>query len=481
MDILIFNRAYPEYNIYEHQPYVIRSKLMRGENFLISRWEEEDNVWELSLFNIRNIDFDLYRQVHSELGESYFILIDCMGIGLNNLLQMRRDYYTKALKVADIQSNYKLVGRPVVRAIPIFISSMDCLVCSSEESLYFPIKRDQAFKAISEFPSYANHTYELSVCCYCGHHEGLSPHKGKVYCQCSHCESVREEVRQVELSTNLGIINHHYGLDKNEAVNIDNASLKDLMFLYAYLRSCSSDDLSFILPIDDIKELNLAPTYDDGLDILRYLFFKKLIVVDPKSKESSFVFEDYEEGENLRFYMNKVSYLLNIESEDVHLSISESIKLLERLIEKKVKQDRDAVESLWLDIASMESYQYLDKLFTDRNFSCEKSEKINHAIRTCLEDVSQSGLYYFMFLCVKNCSDLIMRSPMGRRNVFQTVPKKLLNYRDRALGEKWKIKNYNRPYDLPQSVLSSIFFDRFMGGTSKTFTVPVCGFIKQEP
>ncbi len=72
-DILIFHRAYPEYNIYEHQPYVIRSKLMRGESFLISRWEDEDNVWEFNLCNIRNIDFDLYRQVHSELGESYLV------------------------------------------------------------------------------------------------------------------------------------------------------------------------------------------------------------------------------------------------------------------------------------------------------------------------------------------------------------------------------------------------------------------------
>jgi len=49
MDILVFRKEYPKYNIYKNQPYVIQSKLMDSERFLISHWDNDDHVWELGL------------------------------------------------------------------------------------------------------------------------------------------------------------------------------------------------------------------------------------------------------------------------------------------------------------------------------------------------------------------------------------------------------------------------------------------------
>ena len=127
---------------------------------------------------------------------------------------------------------------------------------------------------------------------------------------------------------------------------------------------------------------------------------------------------------------------------------------------------------MWRKIAIGECLEYLDYQLQKVGFEFAPGDKTYKTFDILLNDFSVSQIYGIIWKAVADASKLYLESGISKKHAANSVIGACERYAERAKMNGWKLTEYSRIRDLPQSALSSFFFNRVLGIGDMGFTLP---------
>lgn len=291
-------------------------------------------------------------------------------------------------------------------------------------------------------------------CPICGHRPFAQ------HCRCNSCVSEEKAIREFRKQEIKKVYSR-----AREPVDFKDISFEQKVYLGALCRALCKENLFEIKPYADSKVV-LAPTNDLCAQIYKSLFSDEVIAVSPTSSVESFVIDD-KDFPNI-FYTYEVTYYLNlIFPADKQVLFSEILDPSYYSSEYK----EDALK-LWRKIAVSECIEYLNYQLQKVGFEFTPGEKTYKTFDILLNDFSVSQIYGIIWKAVADASKLYLERDISKKHAANSVIGSCERYAERAKMNGWDLTEYSRIRDLPQSVLSSFFFNRVLGIGDMGFKVP---------
>ncbi|MGE0526861.1 MAG: hypothetical protein AB7P49_07355 [Bdellovibrionales bacterium] len=246
-------------------------------------------------------------------------------------------------------------------------------------------------------------------------------------------------------------------LSLSEPVEFEALTLKDRLYLGAVLVACLSEDQKIIHSVSEINE-RLAPGHDYVTSILRHLWHSDILVLDPHSNIEALSLS--EDGRYLA-KLHNVRWLLNVKSKD---KMSRA-KMLTELIQPELLDtaNLDEATELWHEVALEESLEYLQYKRDSVSLSAEVSEKTREYFVDLMQRYSTAQMYNIIWNSVKNAVMYQREKGLPNAHAANLVVSQCKQYGDKAMAEGWDLKPYRRNFDLPQTIISHLLYDRLLG------------------
>ena len=366
-------------------------------------------------------------------------------------------YYEGGEKVAALIQYFNLDVQPgaLVSTFPPYIhDDLYCPYCDSQNLVSKRLSRDQRNWAI-----------DAPVCPLC-------KHRGQGYCRCKNCvnreENVKRQIKTVKQEIITSLCQGHFG----PAPELNDLSLRDALYILSVSRHSLSEDFYSITPFDDHLPL-LAPTFEYQNEITKHLYSKRFISISSDSDVEAFEFND-ELTEIEAYYPNRViwKFLPSMMDGERQMYLRE----LETLVKEGQWADtwKGEIDSLWCHIVKYECFEYFSYLLSQRGYEPENFGSKTHSVyEAMLQRFSVSQIFNLTWQAVRDTTDYIVREGLPRYHAKNSFIGAIQRKADKALAEGWEVRHSRRDFKCPQTVVSSTFFDAFLGiGQAAFDTVP---------
>lgn len=302
----------------------------------------------------------------------------------------------------------------------------------------------------------SKYSLNAAYCPYCGHKENG-------FCHCNECTKKRQidaENREIErlriFQEKRRLIEESYNINLYPPVNISDLTFRDRVYLGALLRTSLSEDMKSILPLKD-AERKLSPTSEYTKELLRRLHHNNIIRVSPNSSIDAFPDSDAEIQFPNSYYIDRVTYIVNInfisDPQNELASLMNPIELSEN--------DKDEAFKIWKEIALEECLEYFNYQMNNVRFDFTVGKKTIATFKDMLDNFSVSQIYGIIYRSVANATKYYQESNISRKQAANSVIGGCQRYSEKALLEKWDLKKFNRSYDVPQSAISEFLKNRY--------------------
>ncbi|MDU4726694.1 MULTISPECIES: hypothetical protein [Clostridium] len=298
-------------------------------------------------------------------------------------------------------------------------------------------------------------------------------HKDSPLCNCNKCKEIkeimqikREEHEKVIQMKKRKLIEEVYDIKKKTSVNYESLTFREKVCLGALIKCAGSEDLKYIHPLKECDN-KLAPTGRYFKEIFSVLNKRGIIVVSPDSNMDAFVQDDKECEFPYVYYMNKVKYVININSDNYIEDIDKILNPSELS-----ENDKEVALALWEEIALEECLEYLLYQMESVKFEFSIGEKTVLVFKEMLKNFSVSQIYNIIYRGVANATKYYQESNISRRQAANSVIGNCLRYAERALIEQWELTKYSRRYDLKQSVFSEFLYNKVIKIGDLGFNMP---------
>lgn len=280
------------------------------------------------------------------------------------------------------------------------------------------------------------------------------------WCRCENC--VEEERAQQEFCARQ--IKEVYSRERTPVV-FSSLSFEQKVYLGALCRALCKENLFEIKPYVGSNAV-LAPTNDLCAQIYRELSRNQIIAVSPNSPVEAFDV-DADDFPNT-YYIYKVTYYLNL------LFPADKQDLFSEILNPTYysADHEDEAVNLWRKIAVAECLEYLDYQLRKVGFDFTPGDKTYKRFEILLDDFSVSQIYGIIWKAVADASKLYLEKGITKKHAANSVIGACERYAERAKMNGWTLTEYSRIRDLPQSALSSFFFNRVLGIGDMGFKVP---------
>ena len=279
-------------------------------------------------------------------------------------------------------------------------------------------------------------------------------------CRCDNC--INEELAMREFQERQ--IKNVYSRER-EPVDFADLSFEQKVYLGALCRALCKENLFEIKPYSGSNKV-LAPTNELCSHLYRSLSRDEIIAVSPTSPLEAFVVDD-EDFPN-RYYTYKVTYYLNL-----LFPVNKQDLFTEILAPSYYSVEcEDEALDLWRKIAVSECIEYLDYQLRKVGFDFAPGDKTYKTFEILLDDFSVSQIYGIIWKAVADASKLYLEKGLSKKHAANSVIGACERYGERAKVNGWQLTEYSRIRDLPQSELSSFFFNRVLGIGDMGFKVP---------
>ena len=366
----------------------------------------------------------------------------------DSIVELIKKYY-EGIKVSDLLEEYKINTNPsqLYTLFPPLKLEDKCKICNSHSIYYFKSKTSYSYSSFSDKLNTTN-----TECGVCGHKENR-------FCNCEFCVSERkkiqeeaEEKRKKFLEKKKEIIDRVYSEDRWEKVSEMNLGLEERLYLAVIMRSSLSEDGTYIESLKDGIDL-LAPT-DKFREELMKTLYKQYILV-PHTNSDLNAFDISEEGE-VSYYIYRVNYRINIEPVDNNYEAM--IKRLMYPDSNIFEEDKDFCFIMWKKIALQECLEYLLYRMDKVGYSFNPGEKTINVIEHLLESFSVAQIYNIIYRAIAYSTTRYQAGEITKFHAQNSVISSCEKQGERAIAEKWNLKPYDRIKDLPQTLVSEIFF-----------------------
>ncbi|WP_340027975.1 hypothetical protein MHB71_25470 [Paenibacillus sp. FSL H7-0940] len=296
---------------------------------------------------------------------------------------------------------------------------------------------------ITVWQSRSSYLKTASKCPNCGHQD-------KVDCNCNNCAKRRSLTKLQQEQEKRDKINQYYKLDRQKPKLLGEISLRDQVYLAALLRAGVDENLSIILPVDSYLD-QLSPTLDLTKEIVLSLANKNIICVHPKSPISAF--KDDSDFPNV-YYVYKVYYYVNVDA---------AIESLMNPTPSSFKQDTEFCYAIWRGISLEEIKQYLLYRLEKVGFPFTIGEKTTAVLDDLLNHFSTGQVQSLIYRAVGDATRYFQENKITKQHAANIVISSLQRMGERSVSSNWTINSFKRNYDLPQTAISQVTFDRILG------------------
>lgn len=344
--------------------------------------------------------------------------------GRSQIISIMSDYYNSDLSVEKIISKYSIRRdiRNLSKEFPKVFLDEKC-----------PYDNSNLVKQMS---SRSGYSVRIPQCPICGH-------KLKGNCNCDGCKNKKK--RMQEQKRNIIISAYSTDVDK---VKDKDLSVTSKIFLSALLHAGLNNEATKILG-EKISENKLSPTNEFDRIILEHLLSKNIILVDPMSPLDAFPSENFSN----EYYIFKVNYLLNVETE------SGELDFLEYPDRSDIIRYKEECLGVWKQIALYECLEYLVSQMKEARFTFNPQKKTRMVINHLIEQYSIGQIWNLIYGSVNHAAAWYQKSDVTKKHAANSVITTLNNRGDRAQAENWNLKPYHRSYDNKLSQISMVFFD----------------------
>lgn len=295
------------------------------------------------------------------------------------------------------------------------------------------------------------------MCPSCGHQEMNN-------CRCDNCTELRRQNQKRIEDIKLDIIQSNYNdTVSRELPHIEALTLRDAVFLLSIFSHSVTEDLRFAYPFDE-RTPEFAPTFELKNACVKHLYAKGLISISCESSTDSFVYDD--ELTNIdAYYPTRVlwNFLPNVDRSEV----KHFLRQLNTKAEKKELWSEDWYEDVldvWRTIGKYECIEYYLHLLNQRNFEPEEIGPKTHSVfEDLLTKFSVGQVYNLTWQAVRDTTDYVVRENLPKYRAKNMFIGAVQRKADKFLAQGWQVNNSRRDFDCPQSVLSSTFFNLFLG------------------
>lgn len=357
-------------------------------------------------------------------------------------------YYEQREKVANIIKKYELDITPsrFVTILPNIVHTET--LCDYCLDVHMETKRQSR-------DAYA-WSKKSPTCPVCGH-------TNSIYCSCETCKEIE---RQIEIDTQKLMrqaVLSFYNNELLEVPRVDGMSLRTAVLLTALERHSLSDDLVDASPFRT-TQAPFSPSFNCTLECVKHLNSLGLIEQSPESTLDAFEFSgDLSHVTAYRPTMVDWLFLPGIHP-------SQKANLIAELTSIAGKQEswpeswQSERLNLWREIAKQECFENYEHLLTQRGFDTPKiGDKTNSTFETLLMSFSTAQIFNITWQAVRDTTDYMVRNDVPRYRIQNTFIGNILRKAEKARAEGWEIRNSRRDFDCPQSVLSSTYYDLYLG------------------
>jgi hypothetical protein len=345
---------------------------------------------------------------------------------------------TKLLK----EYNIKITASQLYTVFPPMISGEECTNCGS--NMVYP----WGSKTWGDNPR-----KQQIYCNECGHIKSSA-------CSCDACKLAKKLAREAEiekqkqlLANKIEIIKAHFAEDNWELFAEEDLSLEDQVFLSVILRGALAENTEYIEPLQT-KLGKLAPSIDFEVEMIKHLEAREIIIPHVSSDPSAF--ELKEDGDTVSYKIFGVKYRINIQPSD--LDYDAMIKRLMYPNPENFKEDKEFCLEMWKKIALNESLQYLLYQMKKVGYSFNPGEKTIRVFENLLEHFSVSQIYGIIYRAVANSTKRYQSGEVTKIHAQNSVISSCEGHGERALAQGWKLSHYSRLRDLPEPIISKVFF-----------------------
>ncbi|WP_372011407.1 hypothetical protein NBRC13296_12675 [Paenibacillus chitinolyticus] len=345
--------------------------------------------------------------------------------------------YYDGEKIEILLKEYQISARAseLYKMFPATIENIKCFYCNVH--------------LVTMMPSRTSNAKNYAFCPHCDHKE--TP-----LCRCTNCKKLEQEKILSENQYKKIKIAETYDIANYKSNQINDLNLRDVLYLACLLRSRLDENFSIIQPLENYIE-SITPTSDKTKELVLSLANKKIIVPHSSSPINSF--KEDEDFPNT-YYIYRVNYQVNVEEElSVLLNPDSTIFL----------NDPHFVYKMWREIALEETKQYLLYSMKKVKFDFSIGDKTISVFNDLLDHFSTSQIHALIYRGVSNATRYYQEGQVPKQQAANSVITNCQRLGEKAIAENWDVKGFNRNYDLPQSVLSELFFNRILKIGSRGF------------
>lgn len=232
-------------------------------------------------------------------------------------------------------------------------------------------------------------------------------------------------------------------------------SLMDVVSILSMVRGGAAEDYSYIKPVDSFDE-QLTPNTEFTVEILNYTFQRGLLTPHPQSKVDTFKFTDHEPTS---FYLYKVYWVMpqwenlrDITSRLEDIIVSEGLP----------SSWKESVPEVWRSIVLQEGVELLEHYAAEHQFSLQVGEKTVDVLTSILRHYSVAQLQNFLWRAARDAAAYYVRENIPRARAASSIITRLQGNHEQAQANGWEINPYGRLFNLPQSLVSKVFFNLTM-------------------
>jgi hypothetical protein len=354
------------------------------------------------------------------------------------------DEYYDGIPVEDITFKYKLnVARSaLVKQFPPVVDENN--VCPYCNKKLIAFRRSRAYPAITEADF---------LCPVCKHKPAA------LVCQCDRCKI--ERIRQVREAEQIKRqqIKDIYG--SYPPVMLEKLDF-ELLILLGALCNYIMDKNGYLVPRLSEKRLNsFGPTKECLLDAIQKLWANHVIIVSSDSPMSAF-------GANFfpqKFSSYEVFYEVNVETFDPNDI---------RKILQKARPDAPKIEvalNSWFRIAKQECYEYANLMCINLHWMTIDQERTDDIFAYLLRDFSVAQIFQMIWWAASDTARTVCQKNLRAVHATNYFLLKIRYKADYVKGRKLVVSGFLRPYELPQSHLSSYLANSVLGVGDLAFTM----------
>jgi hypothetical protein len=361
--------------------------------------------------------------------------------------ELMKRYYDNNERVADLIEEFGINISPsnLYHLFPPEMQEEQCPYCSVPL-----IKKRESRSSYSYSTQYAQ-------CPKCKHQD--TP-----YCSCQACCNRLQKIKEEQEREKREQIYSVYDLSKVSPISFESLSMREKVYLSALVRAGLDEELTKIRPIKEYAQL-LSPTKDMNLEIFHSLK-AHAIRVHPDSPISAF-----EEGDDFpnTYYIFDVYYHLNIVQDKDKMTTIQSILYLDPV---DYLLNPNETLAIWRSIALEECKQYLLHSMNKVDFPFKIGKKTTAMLEELLNHFSTAQIFNIISNRIAYALKDWKEKGLPKQQAANSVVGRCQKYGERALTLGWKVGLFRRDYELPQTAVSEVFFNRALGIGEKGFELP---------